>query len=59
MTTQEYIYENDIDINDNQSLGFHLEELTAQITQEGGGRDHPLFPIARDLYKRFNDIQPI
>ena len=58
MTVQEYIYENDVDINDNQSLGFHLQELTAQINKEGGGRDHPMFPIARDLYTRFKEIQP-
>lgn len=59
MTVNEYIMENDVDINDNGSLGFHLEELTAQIVEEGGGKKHPLYKVLRALYARFKEIQPI
>ncbi len=58
MTTKEYIYENDVDINNANSLSFHLSELTSQINEKGMNKNSPIYKIVKDLYLRFKELQP-
>ena len=56
---KKYIDDFDVDINDIDSVNWHLTEITALIKEDEGDRTHPLYELGKYFYTRFKELQPL